>query len=79
MKCSVSRSHEQAGKDDEWPGKDTRKWQQARIVWKKDGLSVETAAAARPSPKPAEEPADEPSASQPPLSPSLRRDANSRR
>ena len=77
MKCSVSRTHEQASKDEEWPGKDTRRWQQARIVWKKEGLSV-----ARPSPKPAaeaEEPAEEPPAAQPPLSPSLRRDAGSRR
>lgn len=83
MRCSVSRSHEEAGKDEEWPGKDARRWQQSRIVWKKEGLSVETTGAAQPSPKPAgepaEEPAEEPSAAQPPLSPSLRRDASSQR
>lgn len=81
MKCSVSRTHDEASKDEEWPGRDTRKWKQSQIVWKREGLSVKTETADT-SPKLARDPAslqDEPSVDQHPVSPSLRRDVSARR
>jgi hypothetical protein len=88
MKCSVSRTRQEAVKDEEWPGRDVRKWRQSRIVWTTTGLCVETVAADAPAAaamEPAATPADLASAaadaadadepSHAPLSPSLRRES----
>ena len=91
MKCSVSRTHQEAVKDEEWPGRDVRKWRQSRIVWTTTGLCVETVAADAPAAaamEPAATPnaptdlasaaADAADAAEPnhaPLSPSLRRES----
>ena len=85
MKCSVSRTRQEAVKDEEWPGRDVRKWRQSRIVWTTTGLCVETVAADAPAAaamEPAAAPADLASAAadaaepnHAPLSPSLRRES----